>query len=270
MRINGRPAQWEKGLTLAAAASRHKPGADIGVVDGCPVPSGEWNGFILPEGAEAVLARRGEMPPPDEYQALLQARNQPGTTERLAAATVGVAGCGGLGSHAALSLARMGVGHLVLADFDVVEPTNLNRQAYFADDIGKPKVAALAALIARVNPVAKVSTHAVKLAPGDIGNIFSGSAILLECLDGADQKSMLVETALAKLPETVVVAASGLAGLASGNLITVRRVMARLWLVGDGDSGLAPGVGLAAPRVEIAAAHQALCAARIILGLEHP
>ena len=48
----------------------------------------------------------------------------------LRAATVGIAGAGGLGSNAAISLARAGVGRLILADFDRIEPSNLNRQQY--------------------------------------------------------------------------------------------------------------------------------------------
>ncbi len=51
-------------------------------------------------------------------------------------ASVGIAGVGGLGSAVAVALARVGVGRLVIADFDVVEPSNLNRQQYFIDQIG--------------------------------------------------------------------------------------------------------------------------------------
>ena len=49
---------------------------------------------------------------------------------RLAAARVGVAGLGGLGSHIAVMLARSGVGALHLVDFDLVDESNLNRQHY--------------------------------------------------------------------------------------------------------------------------------------------
>ncbi len=57
--------------------------------------------------------------------------------------TIGIAGCGGLGSNCAVALARVGVGKLIIADFDVVEKNNLNRQYYFFDQIGKKKVIAL-------------------------------------------------------------------------------------------------------------------------------
>ncbi|MRR13578.1 hypothetical protein EG835_14255, partial [bacterium] len=63
---------------------------------------------------------------------------------RLARARVAVLGCGGLGSNAAAMLVRSGVGELALVDFDVVEQANLNRQLFFVDQIGVPKVGALA------------------------------------------------------------------------------------------------------------------------------
>ena len=49
---------------------------------------------------------------------------------------VGIAGAGGLGSNCAVALARSGVGTLVIADFDIIEAANLNRQYYFTDQIG--------------------------------------------------------------------------------------------------------------------------------------
>ena len=62
--------------------------------------------------------------------------------EKLGKATVGIAGLGGLGSTVAAAMTRTGVGRLVVVDFDVVEESNLNRQQYFADQIGKAKVEA--------------------------------------------------------------------------------------------------------------------------------
>ena len=68
------------------------------------------------------------------------------------AAAVGIAGLGGLGSAVAVALARMGVGRLVLVDFDVVEPSNLNRQQYFVDQLGQSKALALGENLKRINP----------------------------------------------------------------------------------------------------------------------
>ena len=267
MRVNGKQAEW-LGDSVASVAGRCFPGADLALVDGAPVEAGDWDAVSPGAESEVILARRNILPDPDVYQSLLLSRNHPGTVARLAAATVGVAGCGGLGSNAALALARMGIGGLVLADFDIVEPTNLNRQAYFAEDIGKPKVDALAGLLARVNPCVRVSCHNVRLDENTVPAIFAGCDVILECLDAAEAKRMFVETVLSGIRDVPLVAASGLAGLGDANLITTRRAMGRLWMVGDGESGVMPGTGLAAPRVLVAAGHQALCAARLIVGAE--
>ena len=64
----------------------------------------------------------------------------PEQLNKLRAARVGLAGAGGLGSNAALMLARCGVEDLLLLDDDVVEPSNLNRQQYWPCHLGRPKV----------------------------------------------------------------------------------------------------------------------------------
>ena len=77
---------------------------------------------------------------------------------------------------------------------------------------------------------------------------------------------MLVETALLRLPDAAVIAASGLAGSGDANAIRTRRVNPRFWVVGDETSAAQPGVGLMAPRVMVAAGHQALAVMRLLLG----
>ena len=62
---------------------------------------------------------------------MMAARHTPFVHERVKSAKVGIAGLGGLGSNIAVMLARTGIGELVLADFDLVEPSNLNRPALF-------------------------------------------------------------------------------------------------------------------------------------------
>ena len=123
----------------------------------------------LREGDRVVFIRRGEVPSADELEGLMVSRHTPGVHAKVKAATVGIAGLGGLGSAIAVALARTGVGCLVLADFDVVEPSNLNRQQYFVDQIGMYKTEALAENLARINPHVRVVTHAVKLSPAKYG-----------------------------------------------------------------------------------------------------
>jgi len=75
--------------------------------------------------------------------------------KKFEAACIGIAGLGGLGSNIAVHLARMGVEHLVLADFDVVDITNLNRQHYTIQHLGTPKTEALISQLLDINPYLK-------------------------------------------------------------------------------------------------------------------
>jgi sulfur carrier protein ThiS adenylyltransferase len=164
----------------------------------------------------------------------------------------------------------VGVGRLVIADFDVVEPSNLNRQQYFIDQIGLPKVEALAANLQRTNPYVAVETHPTLLTPSNIPVTFAGCTIVVEAFDRADMKAMLVDTVLTQMQGVTVVAASGLAGYGPNNAITTRKITSRLYLSGDGISEAQPGQGLMAPRVAIAAGHQANLVVRLILGEDSP
>ena len=77
--------------------------------------------------------------------------------ERLLAARALIIGAGGLGSPAAMYLAAAGVGHLVVADHDIVEPSNLQRQLLHHDkDIGRNKVASAQDTLATINPDIRV------------------------------------------------------------------------------------------------------------------
>lgn len=264
IRINERDAVIEDGLTLGAVAAHHKADADVLILNGFPAAADTG----LNEGDELYLIRRGEVPTEEELEGLMAARHTPGVHACLKRSVVGIAGVGGLGSSVAVALARIGVGRLVIADFDVVEPSNLNRQQYFTDQIGLFKVDAMACNLQRINPYVTVEKHRVLLAPENIPVIFSDCQIVVEAFDRADMKAMLVNTVLASMPRCTVVAASGLAGFGTNNSITTRRVSRRLYLVGDSVSEAAPGSGLMAPRVGIAASHQANQVVRILLGEE--
>ena len=77
---------------------------------------------------------------------------------------------------------------------------------------------------------------------------------------------MLAQLVLEKLPESVLVAASGMAGLGSANTIRTRKITDRFYLCGDGVSDVADGIGLVAPRVMVCAGHQANMVLRLLLG----
>ncbi len=182
---------------------------------------------------------------------------------------IGIAGLGGLGSNVAVALTRTGPGRLILADFDRVEEPNLNRQQYFLDQVGQHKVDACRINLQRIQPNLNLEGHKVRLTPENIPQIFSGCHVVAECFDRSDQKQMLVETVLSKMKDTVVVSVSGLAGYGRSNEIVTRRISRRHILIGDGISGIGPGIPLTASRVGIAAHHQANAIIEIILDREY-
>lgn len=180
-------------------------------------------------------------------------------------AVVGIAGLGGLGSNVAVALTRLRVGKLILADFDAVDESNLNRQNYFHDQVGIHKVDASMENLRRIDPDANLVGHKIRLNPDNIPQVFAGAHIIAECFDRADQKQMIVETVLSKMKKTIVVTVSGLAGFGRSNEITTMRLSPRLVFIGDGVSGTGPGVPLTAGRVGIAAYHQANAITEILL-----
>jgi sulfur carrier protein ThiS adenylyltransferase len=262
--VSEREREVPAGTTLFALKEDLKPEADVVVFNGAP--AGEDR--ELAEGDRVVFIRRGEVPGEEELEALMVSRHTPGVHQRVRRATVGVAGLGGLGSAVAVALARVGVGRLVLADFDVVEPSNLNRQQYFVDQLGLAKSRALAENLARINPFVSVTAHEVRLTTRNVPAIFADADVLVEAFDAADQKVMLMESFATVFPERPVVMASGLAGHGPGGTIGIRRLGSRVYVVGDLESGARPGRGLMAPRVGIAAHLQANAVLRLLLGEE--
>jgi len=248
--------------TAGSIRDRIKTDADLIIVNGFPA-SAET---VLNNGDQVVLIRRGEVPGVDELDALLTARHTPGVHQAVKGATIGIAGVGGLGSAIAIALARTGVGHLIIADFDVVEPSNLNRQQYFVDQIGLPKVYALRDTLARINPHVRVTACHLRLSPVNIKEVFGHAQILVEAFDLADQKVMLIETFAARFPDRSIVTGSGMAGFGPANTIKTQQVASTLYLCGDGSTAAAPGTGLMAPRVGVAAHHQANAVLRLLLG----
>lgn len=263
IKVNEQDHEIAASETLGALRDRFKSGADLLIVNGFPATAST----TLAEGDRVILIQRGEIPAADELDALLTARHTPGVHSRVREATVGIAGVGGLGSAIAIALVRTGVGHLIVADFDLVEPSNLNRQQYFLDQIGMPKVYALRDNLARINPHVRITACHLRLTPGNIAEVFAHVQVLAEAFDSADQKAMLIETFLSRFPHSPVVAGSGMAGYGPANSVVTRRAAANLYLCGDGSTAAAPGTGLMAPRVGVAAHHQANAILRLLLEL---
>ncbi|MEA3333409.1 MAG: sulfur carrier protein ThiS adenylyltransferase ThiF [Pseudomonadota bacterium] len=254
----------EAEIRLYELRDRQKPNADLMIVNGYPVREDQQ----LKDGDRVVLMRCGQQPTTDDLEALKRARHTPSVHEKIKNSCIGIAGVGGLGSSIAIALVRVGIGKLVIADFDLVEPSNLNRQHYFIDQIGLPKVLALRETLQRINPGLEIKTVQEKITSGNLRAHFSSVDVMVEAFDAADQKTMLISHFLSNCSKVPLVAASGMAGYASSNSITTRKVANNLYLCGDGVTAALPGQGLMAPRVGIAAHHQANAVLRLLLGEE--
>ncbi|RJX33339.1 MAG: sulfur carrier protein ThiS adenylyltransferase ThiF [Desulfarculus sp.] len=264
--LNEREHRVPPGLTLGQLRDQVLPGAEVLVLNG--FPAGPQT--VLTAGDRVSLVVKGQAPPAAELEALMIARHTPGVHQRMKAARVGVAGLGGLGSAVAIALARMGVGQLVLADYDLVEPTNLNRQQYMVEHLGLAKTAAMTRILAGVNPYVQVTAHNLVLTPENVEQVFAGCGVVVECLDAAAAKAMFMEAVAASLPEAYFVGASGLAGYGASNAIQTRRLGERIFLVGDLERAAQPGRGLMAPRVGVAAHHQANLVVGLLMDPGHP
>jgi sulfur carrier protein ThiS adenylyltransferase len=250
--------------SVGAVRDRIKADADLLIINGYPATADT----LLNNGDHVVLIRRGEIPRSSELDALLTARHTPGVHDTVKQSTIGIAGVGGLGSSVAIALARTGIGHLIIVDFDIVEPSNLNRQQYFIDQIGMPKVYALRDTLARINPHVRVTSCHLRLAPSNITEVFGHAQVLVEAFDLVDQKVMLIESFSSRFPDRPIVTGSGMAGFGTANTVQTKQAASNLFLCGDGSTAAAPGSGLMAPRVGIAAHHQANAVLRLLLGLD--
>jgi sulfur carrier protein ThiS adenylyltransferase len=181
---------------------------------------------------------------------------------------VGIAGAGGLGSNCAVALAKCGVGTLVIADFDTIEESNLNRQYFFTDQIGMLKTVALKENIYRINPEVFVIIHQKRLDSHNIPEIFSGCDVIIEALDLSKMKQMLIETVQLKMMEVPVVAGSGLAGWGKSELIKQRKIDDTLYICGDESSEVSDNLPPMAPRVGMVANMQANVVIEILMKMK--
>jgi len=166
---------------------------------------------------------------------------------------IGIAGAGGLGSNCAVALARSGIGTLVIADFDIVEELNLNRQYYFYEQVGMMKTDAIRDNIKHVNPGILVITHQKKLDRTNISEIFAGCNIIIEAFDNAGMKEMLIETVQTKMPGIPLIVGSGMAGWGKTNDLICRKIDETLYVCGDETSEVSDNLPPLAPRVGIVA-----------------
>lgn len=203
------------------------------------------------------------------YQALSE-RHGAELQKKISAARVAVCGLGGLGSNIAIALARAGVGHLHLIDFDRVDITNLNRQQYFVRQLGLLKTDALQETLTDIAPYCDITTSSVKITEDNFAQLLEKEDIVCEAFDCSEAKAMLVNGVLELFPEKYLLSSSGMAGFGSANTVVTRHVFQHFYLCGDGMSDVNDGIGLVSSRVLACAAHEAHMVIRILAGEIEP
>jgi len=203
----------------------------------------------------------------EELEKQFFSKHDPKILSILRNSVVGIAGAGGLGSNVAFSLARAGIGTLIIADFDKIEPSNLNRHQYFIEQIGRSKVEALLENLRKINPFSKYEIHNLEINDDNISEIFADAKILVEAFDMAEMKKMLIESWISQFPKRPIIAASGLAGFGKNEKLHTRKI-GSLYICGDEDTEVEEGISPMAPRVGIVANMQANLVLELLLKTE--
>lgn len=175
--------------------------------------------------------------------------------EKIEKVKIGIAGAGGIGSNCAQYLARCGFKHFLIVDFDLVETSNLNRQFYFLNQVGKPKVEALKENLLAINPDIKSEILCIKITQANVSKLFRDCEIIVEAFDCPQAKKMLVEEYLSS--QKLLIGVSGIAGWGNSNQIKVHKIKEKFYVVGDLSSESTEETPPLAPGVNIAAAKQA-------------
>lgn len=204
------------------------------------------------------------IPSKEEMINALKIRQGEELQEKLMSSVVAVCGLGGLGSNISISLARAGIGKLILIDFDRVDITNLHRQQYKACQVGRYKTEALLENLKEIAPYTEFETHTVQIDECNAVDLLKDADIICEAFDNAQCKAMLTNIVLEQMPQKYLVAGSGMAGLGSPNTIKTRKITDKFYLCGDGVSDVNDDIGLVSSRVMLCASHQAHTIIRIL------
>ena len=204
------------------------------------------------------------IPTRDEMEQAFKMRHGKELQEKFSSAVVAVCGLGGLGSHIAEALARAGIGKLILIDFDNVDVSNLHRQQYKAEQVGKRKTEAIKENLREIAPYLNTEVHNVKITRDNAKELLKDADIICEAFDDAESKAMLTDVVLCSMREKYLIAASGMAGMGSANDIRTRKITERFTSVGDETSEVKEQNSLVASRVMVCAAHQAHAVLRIL------
>lgn len=197
------------------------------------------------------------------FEAALRKYLTEGQLNAIRCARIGIGGAGGLGSNVALILIRTGFKHLEILDKDVVEASNLNRQDYTLDDIGKPKVSCLKKRLLSINPDAHIVIHHQEWTTANTDQFLKDADIIVEAFDKAIVKSTFVEYYAPRFP--YVVSGNGMSGIKLNTSSTTLRQVGNIFLVGDGATSIEDGHPSLAPRVIQCAAKMAEIVLALVL-----
>jgi len=200
----------------------------------------------------------------ERYLRELYTRNPPDSLDKLKNKVVGIAGAGGLGSNIAISLLRAGVQRFIIADYDRVELSNLNRQYYFLDQVGMTKTAALHQNLLRINPHVQATLHDTWITADNLTDLFAESHLLIEAFDGPEMKAMAANRWLQYFPDRFIITGSGISGYGMNSTLGIT-VRGKLIICGDQKTQYTKEIGLTAPRIGLVAQMQANAALEILL-----
>ncbi len=223
------------------------------------------------KGAENILkipkfSETNNIPSREAMQKALEDRIGKSLMEKFSRGVVAICGLGGLGSNIAISLARSGVGKLILVDFDRVDMGNLNRQQYKVSQLGMEKPTALFENLREIAPYVEIEAHCTKLDEANFSSILSSAQVICEAFDVPEDKSKLANFVLENPRDKVLISSSGMAGIDSANKIKTRKIAENFYICGDGVSDVDIHGTLFAPRVMLCAAHQSHLALQVIAG----
>lgn len=258
--INEILKEVDEKFTAYQARDIFKKNCDVLILNGYPISKD----ILLKENDRLTLIKKGIKPSFEELESLMMARHTPNAHNKLKCGNVAILGLGGLGSNIAISLARIGVGKLSLVDYDIVEPSNLNRQQYFIEDIGKFKSEALKKIISRINPFIETKTYNMFVNKKNIDK-FKDADIIIEAFDNPACKAEICNSVLLKMRDKYLIASSGMAGYYDSNTILTKKIRDKFYICGDFVSESKEGEGLMAPRVAICANHMANLATKILI-----
>lgn len=189
-------------------------------------------------------------------------RQDPEINEILRKAKVSILGCGGLGSNIAIALARCGLGEIHIYDFDKVEYSNLNRQNFDLNDLGKSKVGQTKKRIEETIPYIRVYANNLLITKDNLCEISEKTDIFIEAFDKKEMKRLVFDYFLGQANKKLVMA-SGLSGLGDYDDIKIKKIE-NVTMIGDFRS--TPNEGLYAPYIGIVANLEALCTLKLIIG----